>query len=95
MKEPYLLFQVTCRSDDHLLFEKRHVSTNARPQKSARDTKRRKTHKSKAFFVIQKILIFDSHRYAPPQGYPYYFYYICSGMVWKHYQWIQKLLTQI
>ena len=29
------------------------------------DIKHRKTHKSKAFFVIQKILTFDSHQYTP------------------------------
>ena len=26
---------------------------------------------------------------------PYFFYYIYSGIVWEHYQWISKLLTQI
>ena len=46
-------------------FEKHHVSTNARPQNSVGDIKHRKTHKSKAFFVIQKILSFDSHQYTP------------------------------
>ena len=65
VKGPHLLFQVTCRSSDHVLFEKRHVSTNARPQNSAGDIKHRKTHKSKAFFVIQKILTFDSNWYIP------------------------------
>ena len=25
----------------------------------------------------------------------YCFYYICSGIVWGHYQWTSKLLTQI
>ena len=65
VKEPHWLFQVTCRSSYHVLFEKRHVSTNVRPQSSAGDIKHRKTHTSKAFFVIQKILTFDSHRYAP------------------------------
>ena len=65
VKGPHLLFQVTCQSCDHEPFETRHVSTNARPKKSAGDIKHRKTHKSKAFFVIQKILTFDSHQCAP------------------------------
>ena len=69
MKGPHLLFQVTCRSIDHVSFEKRHVFTNARPQNSAGVTKHRKTHKSKAFFVIQNILAFDSYRYTPRQRY--------------------------
>ena len=30
VKESHLLFQVTCRSSDHVLLEKRNVSTNAR-----------------------------------------------------------------
>ena len=54
-KEPYLLSQVNWRSSDHVLFEKRQVSTKAKPQNSAGDIKHRITHKSKAFFVIQKI----------------------------------------
>ena len=65
VKAPHLLFQVACRSCDKLLFQKRHVSSNARPQNSAGDIKRRKTHKSKAFFAFQKILTFDSHRCTP------------------------------
>ena len=32
VKRPHLLFQVTCRSSDHAIFEKSHVSANARPQ---------------------------------------------------------------
>ena len=48
-----------------MLFEKRHLSTNAWPQNSDGDIKHRKIHKSKSFFVIQKILTFDSHRYTP------------------------------
>ena len=58
VKGPHLLFQVTCRSSDHVFFEKRNVSTNGRPQKLAGDIKHRNTHKSKAFFVTQKILTF-------------------------------------
>ena len=54
VKGPHLLFQVTCRSSDHVVFEKRHVSTNARPQNSAGDMKHRKTHKSEAFFCYSK-----------------------------------------
>ena len=55
-KESHLLFQLTCRSRDYVFFEKHHVSTGARPQNSTGDTKHKKTHESKAFFVIQKIL---------------------------------------
>ena len=69
VKGPHLLFQGICRSSNHVLFEKRHVSTNARPQNSVGDIKHRKTHKTKAFFVIQKVLTFDSHRYTPLQRY--------------------------
>ena len=52
VKGPHLFFQVTCRSNDHVLFEECHASTTARPQNSAGDIKHRKTHKSKPFFVI-------------------------------------------
>ena len=55
----HLLFQVTCRSRDHVPLEKHHAFTSTRPQNSAGDTKHRITHKSKAFYVIQKILTFD------------------------------------
>ena len=55
---PHLLLQVTYHSRDHVLFEKCHI-TNARPQKSAGDTKHKKSLKSKALFIIQKILTFD------------------------------------
>ena len=65
VKGPHLLFQVTFRSNDHVLFEKRNVSTNARSQNSAGDIKHRKPHKSKAFLVIEKILTFDSNRHTP------------------------------
>ena len=65
MKGPHLLFQVTGQSSDHMFCEKRLVSTNAGPQNSAGDINHRKTHKSKAFFVVQKILTFDSHPYTP------------------------------
>ena len=58
-------FRVTCQSSNHLLFENRPVSPNARQQNSSGDIKHRKSHKSKVFFVIQKILIFNSHRYTP------------------------------
>ena len=63
LKVPHLLFQVTCQSSNHMLFEKRHVSTNRRSQNSAGDIMHRKARKSKVFFVIQKILTFDSYRY--------------------------------
>ena len=69
MKGPHLLFQVTYRSSDHVLFEKRHVSTNAGPQNSDGYIKHRKTHTPKAFFVVQKIFKFDSDRYTPLQKY--------------------------
>ena len=65
VERPHLLFQVTCRSSDHVLFGKRHGSTNKKLQNAAADIKHRKTHKSKTFFVIQKIFKFDSHRHAP------------------------------
>ena len=63
VKGPHQLFQVIRRSSHHVFFEKRHVSNNARPQNPTRDIKHRKNRKPKAFFVIQKILTFDSHRY--------------------------------
>ena len=47
VKGPHLLFQVTRRSSNHVLFEKLHVSTNARPQNSTEYIKYRKTHRSK------------------------------------------------
>ena len=50
VKEPHLLSHVTCGSNDHVLFEKRHVSTNARPQNSAGDTKHIKTLKNFVFY---------------------------------------------
>ena len=52
-------------SSDDSLFKKLHVSTNAKPQNSAGDSKHRKTHKSKAYFIIQIILTFDSNQYTP------------------------------
>ena len=64
MKGPHGLF-VTCWSSDHVLFEKRHVSTDAKPQNSAGDMKHIKLTNQKLFFAIQKILTFDSHRYTP------------------------------
>ena len=60
MTRPHIL--LICRSSDHVLFEIRHVSTNARPQNLPGYIKHRKTHKSKAFSVIQKIFKFYSHR---------------------------------
>ena len=65
MKRLHLLFQVTCRSSDHVLFEKCHASINARLQNSDGYSKHRKPHKSIAFFVVQKIFKFDLHWYAP------------------------------
>ena len=65
VKWPHLLFPVTCWESDNVLFKKCNVSSNARLQNSAGDIKHRKTHKSKAFSVIQKILTFDSHHYTP------------------------------
>ena len=67
VKGPNLLFQVTCPSSEHFLFEKRHVSTNPRQSNieiSSRSVIHAKSQKSKAFsFVIQKMLTFDSHQY--------------------------------
>ena len=54
VKGSHLLFQVTCRSSDHVLFEKRHVSTNARSQNSAGDIKQRKKCQIKSFFCYLK-----------------------------------------
>ena len=54
VKGSHLLFQVAWRSSDHVFFEKRHVSTKARPQNSAGDIKHRKTHKSKAFLLFKR-----------------------------------------
>ena len=65
VKGPHLLVQVSSWSSDHSLFKKLHVSTNAKPQNSAGDSKHRKTHKSKAYFIIQIILTFDSNQYTP------------------------------
>ena len=53
-KEPHLLFQVKCRSSDRVLFEKRHVSTNAGLQNSVGDIKHRKAYKSKAFLLFKR-----------------------------------------
>ena len=63
VKGPHLLFQVTCQSSNHVIFEKRHVSANAKPQNSARDIKDRKSHKAKAFLLFKR-LAFDSLQYA-------------------------------
>ena len=65
VKGHHLLIQVTCWKSDCVIFEKRHLSTNARPQHSAGDIKNRKTHKPKNFFIIQKNLTFDSNWYTP------------------------------
>ena len=43
--------------------------TNARPQHSAGDIKHRKTHKPKTFFIIQKILTYDSNQCTPFKRY--------------------------
>ena len=55
VKRPHLLFQVTCRSSDQVLFEKRHVTINARPQ-NLDISKHRKTHKSKLFLLFKRYL---------------------------------------
>ena len=62
VKWPHQLFQVTCWSSNHVIFEKRDVSTNARRHNLAGDIKHRKTQKSKTFFVTQKVLTFYSHQ---------------------------------
>ena len=60
------------QSSDCMLFEKRHVSTNPGLQNSAGVIKHRKTYKSKAFFVIQKMLTFDSYLYTSRYRYTSY-----------------------
>ena len=52
-KRPNLLYQVTCRSSDHVLFEKLLVSPNARPQTSVGYIKQKNT-KMKRFFRYLK-----------------------------------------
>ena len=52
-KRPNLLYQVTCRSSDHVLFEKLLVSPNARPQTSVGYIKQKNT-KMKRFFCYLK-----------------------------------------
>ena len=53
VKGPHLLFQVTCRSSDHMLFEKRHAFINARSQNSAGDIKQ-KNSQIKIFLLLFK-----------------------------------------
>ena len=65
VKRPRLLFQVTCRSSDHMLLRNVIYPLTQGHQTQLNVSKPRKTHKSKAFFVIQKIFKFDWHRYAP------------------------------
>ena len=60
VKGTHLLFQLTCRSSDHVNFEKCHVSTKARPWNSAGDIKH---ITNQSFLCIQKISTFDSHQY--------------------------------
>ena len=55
VKWSQLLFQVTCRSSDHVLFEKRHVSTKARLQDSSEDIKHRKATNQKLFCYSKDI----------------------------------------
>ena len=45
VKGPHPFVEVTFRSSDHVLFEKRHVSTNARPENSAGDMKQKNPQK--------------------------------------------------
>ena len=103
VKRPHLFFQVNCRSNDHIIYEKRLVSTDARPQNSAGDINHRKTHKSKAFLLFKRyyhLIHINMHHFKDIQtvyvnSLPYCFYYIYSGIAWGHYQWISKLLIQI
>ena len=87
VKKPHFLFQVTCQCD-HMLFEKRHVFTDARPQNSAEYIKHRKNHKSKAFLLIKRYLNhIDIHHFkdiyiVQVSSLPYCFNYIYSGIVW-------------
>ena len=55
-KGPYLHFQLTCRTRDHVLFEKTHEFTDARPQNSAGDTKHRYLTNQKLFLLFKRIL---------------------------------------
>ena len=52
VKRPHLFLQVTCWSRDHVLFEKRYVSTNARPQNSAGGNKLKKLTNQKQLIHI-------------------------------------------
>ena len=63
-KRPNLLYQVTCRSSDHVLLRNflYPLTQGHRPQL---DISNKKTPKWKDFFVIWKIFKFDSHRYTP------------------------------
>ena len=54
VKGHHLFFQVTCRSSDHVLFEKHHVSTNSRPQNSAGDMEKWKNPQIKSLFCYSK-----------------------------------------
>ena len=54
VKRSHLLFQVTIRPSDYVLFEKRHVSTNVKPQTQLDISKNRKSHKFKAFFCYSE-----------------------------------------
>ena len=54
VKEPHLLFQVNCRSSDCVLFEKRHVSTNAGLQNSVGNIKHRKLTNQKLFLLFKR-----------------------------------------
>ena len=55
-KGPHLLFQITCRSSDQVLFEKRHVSTNARPQVSQLEISNIEKFTNQKLFLYSKVI---------------------------------------
>ena len=61
VKRLHLLFQVPCLSS--IKYVMYPLTQGHRNQLDV--SKHRKNYKSKAFFVVQKVFRFDSHRYAP------------------------------
>ena len=53
----HLLFQVACQLRDHVLSEKGHISTDARPHKSVGDTKHKKLTNQKFSYYSKNISI--------------------------------------
>ena len=65
LKEPHLLFQVNCRSSDCALLEKVMYPLTQGYRTQLEISNIKKLINQKLFFVIQKILSFDSYRYTP------------------------------